>query len=78
MATTAKKTTAAAKKSAATAKKATTTVKKTTTAAKKTTTAAKKTVVTKPVAASKIGGEISVNGNKIMKTLQKEFFSYSS
>lgn len=80
MATTAKKTAAAAKKSAATAKKATTTVKKTTTAAKKTTTAvkktttaAKKTVVTKPAAASKIGGEISVNGNKIMKTLQKEF-----
>lgn len=67
-------------KKAATTKKTTTTkpaAKKTTTAkpaAKKTTTvkpAAKKTTTAKPVA--KVGGEISVNGNKIMQTVQKEF-----
>ena len=74
---------ATAKKPAA--KKATTAkpaAKKTTTkaaakpAAKKTTAkpaakAAPKKVATKP--APKVGGEITVNGNKIMKTLQKEF-----
>lgn len=51
------------------------TAKKTTTkpAAKKTTAkpAAKKTTTAKPEAKS--GGEITVNGNKIVKTLQKEF-----
>ena len=59
MATTAKKTTAkpAAKKTTAAAKPA----------AKKTTAAAK------PAAAPKVGGEISVNGNKIIQTVQKEF-----
>lgn len=78
--TTAKKTTSTAKKT--TAAKATTAAKKTTTAkpaAKKTTatkataakTTAKKVVAAKPV--PKVGGEITVNGNKIMKTLQKEF-----
>ena len=55
---------------------------KTTSAAKKTTTtkataAAKKTTTAKPaakkVAAPKAGGEISVNGNKIIQTVQKEF-----
>ena len=64
MATTAKKTTAA--KPAA----------KKTTAAKPT---AKKTTATKPAAkktaapAPKAGGEITVNGNKIIQTVQKEF-----
>ena len=67
MATTAKKTTAAkpaAKKTTATAAKP---------AAKKTTAAAKPAA--KPAAAAKpaSGAEITVNGNKIMKTLQKEF-----
>ena len=81
MATTAKKTTAAktAAKKTITAKPA---AKKTTAAkpaAKKTTTtakpAAKKTTATaKPVAKpAATGGEITVNGNKVMKTLQKEF-----
>ena len=67
MATTAKKTTAAkpaAKKTTA-AKPA---AKKTTTTAKP---AAKKTTATAKPAAT--GGEITVNGNKVMKTLQKEF-----
>ena len=80
MATTAKKTTAAkpaAKKTTA-AKPA---AKKTTAAkpaAKKTTTAkpvVKKTTATAKPATAKpaSGAEITVNGNKIMKTLQKEF-----
>lgn len=73
------KTTTTTKKTT-TAKKTTTT--KTTSAAKKTTTtkataAAKKTTTAKPaakkVAAPKAGGEISVNGNKIIQTVQKEF-----
>ncbi|MBQ0019389.1 MAG: hypothetical protein KBT39_02595 [Bacteroidales bacterium] len=65
--TTAKKTTAAkpaAKKTTA-AKPA---AKKTTTAAKP---AAKKTTAAKP--AEKVGGEITVSGNKLMKTLQTQF-----
>lgn len=72
MATTAKKTTAAkpAVKKTTTAKPA---AKKTTTAAKpatkKTTAAAKPAVAAKPAS----GAEITVNGNKVMKTLQKEF-----
>lgn len=85
MATTVKKTTTAkpaAKKTAAAAKPA---AKKTTTAkpaakpvAKKTTAAkpaAKKTTATAKPAAAKpaSGAEITVNGNKVMKTLQKEF-----
>lgn len=81
MATTTKKTTA--KKATSTTKKATT-AKKTTTkaaakpAAKKTTTktAAAKTTVKKAAAAKpapKVGGEITVNGNKIIQTVQKEF-----
>ena len=77
MATTAKKTTAAkpaAKKTTAAkpaAKKTTATAAKP--AAKKTTAAAKPAA--KPAAAAKpaSGAEITVNGNKIMKTLQKEF-----
>ena len=84
--TTAKKTTAAkpAAKKATTAKKTTTAkpaAKKTTTA--KTTTkpaakpaaktATKKTTTAKPVSKPSSGGEITVNGNKIMKTLQTEF-----
>ena len=77
---------AIAKKPAAkkTATKKTTAAKKTTTAAKKTTTAktttkpaaktaAKKTTTAKPVSKPSSGGEITVNGNKIMKTLQTEF-----
>ena len=63
MATTAKKTTAAkpaAKKTTATAAKP---------AAKKTAAAAKPAVAAKPAS----GAEITVNGNKVMKTLQKEF-----
>lgn len=87
--TTTKKATSAAKKTTSVAKKTTSVAKKTTTtkatAAKKTTTAkpaAKKTTTAKPAAkkttaakatSAKIGGEITVNGNKIMKTLQKEF-----
>ena len=67
--TTAKKTTTTKK----TTTKKTTTVKKTTTAKP----AAKKTTTAKPaakkVAAPKAGGEISVNGNKIIQTVQKEF-----
>ena len=69
MATTTKKTTT--KKAATKAKLA---AKKTATkpVAKKTATkVAPKKVATKP--APKAGGEITVNGNKIMKTLQKEF-----
>lgn len=60
-----------AKKSTTAAKKTTTAAKKTTTAAKKTTTAAKKTTAAKP--AAKTGGEITVSGNKLMKTLQSQF-----
>lgn len=82
MATTTKKTTA--KKATSTTKKATT-AKKTTTkaaakpAAKKSTTTkttAAKTTVKKAAAAKpapKVGGEITVNGNKIIQTVQKEF-----
>jgi hypothetical protein len=80
MATTTKKTTA--KKATSTTKKATT-AKKTTTkaaakpAAKKSTTktAAAKSTVKKAAAkpAPKVGGEITVNGNKIIQTVQKEF-----
>lgn len=68
----AKKTTStkpAAKKTTTTAKKADS-VKKTATAAKP---ATKKTTATKPAAKAPVGGEITVNGNKIMKTLQVEF-----
>jgi hypothetical protein len=80
----AKKTTttkkAATTKKTTTAKKATAT-KKTTTAkpAAKKATATKKTTATKTTAkkvvasAPKVGGEISVNGNKIIQTVQKEF-----
>ena len=55
-----------------------TTAKKTTatkTVAKKTAAkpAVKKTTPKKVVEPTKIGGEITVNGNKLMKTLQKEF-----
>ena len=81
MATTAKKTTAAkpaAKKTTAVKPAAKPAAKKTTAtaakpAAKKTTAAAKPAA--KPAAAAKpaSGAEITVNGNKIMKTLQKEF-----
>lgn len=86
--TTTKKTTAA-KPAAKTAAKKTTTAKPATkTVAKKTTTAkpaaktatAKKTTAAKPAAKpvakaapAKVGGEITVNGNKIVRTLQKEF-----
>lgn len=86
--TTTKKTTAA-KPAAKTAAKKTTTAKTATkTVAKKTTTAkpaaktatAKKTTAAKPAAKpvakaapTKVGGEITVNGNKIVRTLQKEF-----
>lgn len=77
--TTTKKTTTAkpVAKKTTTAKPA---AKKSTTAKKTTTTkatAAKKTATAKPaakkVAAPKAGGEISVNGNKIIQTVQKEF-----
>lgn len=78
----AKKTTTTKKATAAksTAKK-TTATKKTTTAkpAAKKATATKKTTATKTTAkkvvasAPKVGGEISVNGNKIIQTVQKEF-----
>ena len=75
--TTAKKTTSTTKKSTATkataAKKTTAAAKP---AAKKTATAAKPaakktTAAAKP--APKVGGEITVNGNKIIQTVQKEF-----
>ena len=82
MATATKKTTA--KKATSTTKKSTATkataAKKTTAAAKpaakKTATAAKPaakktTAAAKP--APKVGGEITVNGNKIIQTVQKEF-----
>lgn len=82
MATTTKKTTA--KKATSTTKKATTAKKATTKAAAKpaakksttTKTAAAKTTVKKAAAAKpapKVGGEITVNGNKIIQTVQKEF-----
>lgn len=72
----AKKTTTKAVAKKSTTKK--TTTKKTTavkTVAKKTTAkaAVKKTTAKKVVEPTKIGGEITVNGNKLMKTLQKEF-----
>ena len=79
MATTTKKKPAAKKttttKKAATTKKTTTAKKATTTKKSATKPAAKKTTTTKAAAkpVAKVGGEISVNGNKIMKTLQKEF-----
>lgn len=76
----AKKTTSTTKKTTATK---TTAAKKTTTAKKATTTkatakpAAAKTTVKKSAAAAKpapkVGGEITVNGNKIIQTVQKEF-----
>lgn len=49
-----------------------TTAKKTTTTKSTTVKPAAKTTVKKP-AAPKAGGEITVNGNKIVRTLQKEF-----
>lgn len=78
--TTTKKTTTAkpaAKKTTAT-KPATKTVAKKATATKPATkpATAKKTTAAKPVAKAapaKVGGEITVNGNKIVRTLQKEF-----
>lgn len=76
----AKKTTSTTKKTTATK---TTAAKKTTTAKKAATTkatakpAAAKTTVKKSAAAAKpapkVGGEITVNGNKIIQTVQKEF-----
>ena len=68
MATTTKKTTA--KKATSTTKKATT-AKKTTTKATAAKTTVKKAAAAKP--APKVGGEITVNGNKIIQTVQKEF-----
>ena len=79
MATTTKKKPAAKKttttKKAATTKKTTTAKKATTTKKSATKPAAKKTTTTKAAAkpVAKVGGEISVNGNKIMQTVQKEF-----
>ena len=79
MATTTKKKPAAKKttttKKAATTKKTTTAKKATATKKSATKPAAKKTTITKAAAkpVAKVGGEISVNGNKIMQTVQKEF-----
>lgn len=79
MATTTKKKPAAKKttttKKAATTKKTTTAKKATATKKSATKPAAKKTTTTKAAAkpVAKVGGEISVNGNKIMQTVQKEF-----
>ena len=64
-----------AAKKTATTKKTTTAKKATTTKKTATKTATKKTTTTKAAAkpVAKVGGEISVNGNKIMQTVQKEF-----
>jgi hypothetical protein len=69
--TTTKKATTTTKKATTTTKKATTTAKKAATTSAKATATKKTNTVQKVVV--KTGGEISVNGNKIIQTVQKEF-----